>query len=41
MESMMYWAYADDVNQIGDNNRTIGRIEYLLINDCKDSGSRH
>ena len=33
-------AYADDVNLIGDDKRTIGRIAdvLLLANSCKDIG---
>ena len=31
-------AYADDVNLIGDNIRTIERIADVLLNACKDVG---
>jgi len=30
--------YADDVNSIGDDIRTIERNAYLLLNACKDIG---
>ena len=32
------FAYADDVNLIGDNIRTIERNSNVLINVCKDIG---
>ena len=31
-------AYADDVNLIGDDIRTIKRNAYVLLNACKDIG---
>ena len=38
MFSHQVLAYADDVNLIGDDIRTIERIADVLLNACKDIG---
>ena len=35
------FAYADDVNLIGDDIRKIERNADVLLNACKDIGSKH